>query len=158
MIQFTVFFYNVDTRFSNSSIYDTYRQMFFAPLICLCLINLSLSILFPRPFIYSFGWRNIFPAFFLLCFLHPSPQTLYLSIWWKEYFLPLFSVLCFFTLSLQTASPSCFLVLLSFLQRFSHYLVFNLFRCLFVQPLSMVSKNMKKVFVIQFRSLCFVFG
>ena len=69
------------------SICDTYRQMSFRA-FSLCLINLSLSILFPRPFIYSFGWRNIFPALFLLCFLHTSPQTLYLSIWWKEYFLP----------------------------------------------------------------------
>ena len=98
--------------------------------LCFAFVSSTfLSILFPRPFIYSFGWRNIFPALFLLCFLHTSPQTLYLSIWWKEYFLPLFSVLCSLTLSLQTSSPSCFLVLLSFLQRSSHYLVFNLFRC-----------------------------
>ena len=51
----------------------------------LCLIIISLSIYFSPE-----GWRNIFPALFLLCSLHPSPQTLYLSIWWKEYFLPHF--------------------------------------------------------------------
>ena len=69
----------------------------------------------------SFIYRNIFsPHFFCSLFPH--------SI-------------------LQTTSPTCFLVLLSFSSEILSLFGFHsIFVVLFVQPLSMVSKNMKKVF------------
>ena len=150
-----LFFYSIDQihRFSIRAGRCLSPLLAFVWLTFLCLYTFpqTLYLFIPLKKYFSRSFPSLFPPSF-----SSNPLSIDLM---KGIFSPaLFSVLCSLALSFQIAAPSCFLVLLSFLQRFSHYLVFNLFRCLFVQPLSMVSKNMKKVFVIQFRSLCFVFG
>ena len=155
------FFYNVDTRFSNRFAIRTGRCLS-ALLAFVWLTFLSLYT-FPQTLYLFIRLKKYFSRSFPSLF-PPSFSSNPLSIdLMKGIFSP--ALFLFFVPSLYPFRPSRHLVFLFFypffreslIIWFSPGLVFNLFSCLFVQPLSMVSKNMKNVFVIQFRFLCFVF-